>query len=133
MLSGEAVLDAKLTPVSSINGTLTGGSGLAGHITVEDGIEGDTSTEELHLDATLTPTQRIGGVLQGIQTLIGSVTVGNCGYEEYRGDYEVIPKVSSDQVLSTKDKKMNRDVTVFKVPYWETSNESGITVYIGVD
>lgn len=133
MLSGEAVIDARLTPISSISGTLTGDSGLAGHITVEDGIEGDTSTEEIHLDAALTPVQKIGGILQGLDSIIGTITMGGCGIEEYDGAYEIIPRNHTDQVLDTKGKKMKRDVTVFKVPYWRTSNESGMTVYIGVD
>ena len=47
----------------------------------------------------------------------------------YTGTYDVIPKVKG-QVLETKEKYMNDDVTVYGVPYFETSNESGTTVYI---
>lgn len=49
----------------------------------------------------------------------------------YDGDYQVVPK-STEQVLSTKDKKMTDDVTVKAIPYFETSNEEdGVTIFIG--
>ena len=52
---------------------------------------------------------------------------------EYEGDYEVTPRKVADVILQTKDKKMTEDVTVLKIPYWVTSNQSGKTLYIGVD
>ena len=48
----------------------------------------------------------------------------------YEGDYVVIPDIVS-QELETKDKIMNDNVTISDIPYYETSNDSGITVYIG--
>lgn len=50
--------------------------------------------------------------------------------ETYDGSYEVIPSVQ-DQVLYTKSKLMKDDLTVREIPYYETSNLKGITVYIG--
>lgn len=51
-------------------------------------------------------------------------------YDTYTGDYIVIP-TTAEQVLSTQDKIMLDDVTITKVPYYETSNPSGgKTVYI---
>lgn len=47
----------------------------------------------------------------------------------YEGDYEVIPEVVS-QTLETRNKIMRDDVTVREIPYYEVSNESGLTVYI---
>lgn len=47
----------------------------------------------------------------------------------YDGDYLVIPK-TSPQLLETKDKMMLDDVTVTAIPYWETHNPDGMTVYI---
>lgn len=132
MLAGEAVIDATLTPSSSIMGALTATSGISGQISVKDDIDGDASAEELHLEAALTPSQRIGGVLQGIQNVIGAITIGNCSdIETYSGDYEVLPSTIEDKVLNTHGKQMKRDVTVFKTPYYETANLYGDTVYIG--
>lgn len=48
----------------------------------------------------------------------------------YDGDYTVTPKVVP-QTLHTENKVMLHDVTVFEIPYFETSNQSGYTVYIG--
>lgn len=47
----------------------------------------------------------------------------------YPGPYEVIPE-TFDQTLATKDKAMLDDVTVFEIPYAETTNEHGTTVVI---
>lgn len=48
----------------------------------------------------------------------------------YDGNYQVVPK-STEQLLSTKDKQMTDDVTIKAIPYFETSNEDGITIFIG--
>ena len=52
-------------------------------------------------------------------------------HETYFGPYEVIPLAFTDQILETNNKIMTDDVTVFKVPYHETSNLfDGKTAYI---
>ena len=48
----------------------------------------------------------------------------------YTGAYTVIPKAYEETVLQTKEKRMLDDVTVTEIPYYETSNISGTTVYI---
>lgn len=48
----------------------------------------------------------------------------------YDGTYVVTPAANRDQILPTKNKILLEDVTVLKVPYYETSNISGNTVYI---
>lgn len=50
---------------------------------------------------------------------------------KYTGEYEVTPKADSAVVLETAARLMTKDVTVKKIPYFETANESGNTVYIG--
>lgn len=62
------------------------------------------------------------GVGVGTQTYVA--------HESYAGPYEVTP-TSHEQSLDTADKHMRRDVTIHKVPYYETSNEGGgVTVSI---
>lgn len=51
-------------------------------------------------------------------------------YDVYDGQYEVTPSAHNPIVLETREKLMADDVTVNKIPYYETSNESGLTVYI---
>lgn len=54
--------------------------------------------------------------------------------DPYEGAYEVTPKAWKEQILPTKNKIMDDDVTVFKVPYYETSNvHDGLTVFIAED
>ena len=44
---------------------------------------------------------------------------------------EVVPSAFNTQVLPTANKVLKKDVTVQKVPYFETSNvQNGVTVYI---
>jgi hypothetical protein len=50
-------------------------------------------------------------------------------FEEYAGPYTVIP-TPRDQHFETEHKVMKEDLTVTAVPFWETSNDYGNTVYI---
>ena len=50
--------------------------------------------------------------------------------DPYEGDYTVTPKVTA-QVLPTASKIMTDDVTVKAIPYYDTSNLYGTTIYIG--
>lgn len=50
----------------------------------------------------------------------------------YTGRTTVIPKAFQSQTLQTSGKRMNRNVIVTEIPYYETSNDAGgITVTIG--
>lgn len=69
------------------------------------------------------------GVIQSSGTIVGNIAIG--GPEEtYKGSYIVTPKVYP-QSLPTKNKIMKSDVSILEIPYYETSNLSGKTVYIG--
>lgn len=48
----------------------------------------------------------------------------------YQGDYTVIPKAHEATILETRDKTLTDNVTVTKVPFHETSNLSGTTIFI---
>lgn len=50
--------------------------------------------------------------------------------EQYTGELVVTPKAYQEQVLETALKTMPGNVVVLEVPYWETSNPNGQTVYI---
>ena len=60
--------------------------------------------------------------------LDSAIVIG--GGQPYTGEYTVTPKAHDQTILPTKRKQMLDDVTVLEVPYYETSNESGVTVYI---
>lgn len=49
----------------------------------------------------------------------------------YEDSYEIIPK-TTEQVMETKQKLMADDVTIRKIPFYETSNNTGgTTITIG--
>lgn len=52
---------------------------------------------------------------------------------KYDGTYEVTPLAGEQTTLLTAQKYMDSDVTVKQIPYYETSNQSGNTVYIGTE
>lgn len=86
---------------------------------------------ELH--GKLTSTGRLQGSLVGDHHKIqGTLTIPNApGLELYAGPYEVTPKAWEEQILQTDGKLMDGDVTVFRVPYYETINLfDGKTAYI---
>lgn len=54
----------------------------------------------------------------------------NSDAPDYEGTYEVTP-TAQEQTLGTMNRLLRNDVTVHKVPYFETGNESGgVTVSI---
>ena len=86
----------------------------------------------VRIKGTLADLEKITARVFDRQTLKGSITLPkSLAGDPYGGPYEVTPSAESDIVLATKKKSMLDDVTVFKIPYYETSNESGYTVYIG--
>ena len=64
-----------------------------------------------------------------VRTTAGKLIVVD--HDLYAGPYTVIPDQSM-QVLETDRKNMAANVIVEPIPYYETSNEKGTTVYIGV-
>jgi len=50
----------------------------------------------------------------------------------YEGSYEVSPLVGAEIILPTSGKRLEDDVTILEIPYYETTNEAGgYTVIIG--
>lgn len=76
-------------------------------------------------------SEHVAGLVSQRGNISGTVSIGN-GFvpDEYSGDYVVVPKAENEQILKTAHKLMRDDVTVKKVPYFETSNQYGETVYI---
>ena len=85
--------------------------------------------------------ESIGGVIVSDGSIGGRISSdgyikGTIGYrqchevQKYSGSYDVTPR-SYAQTLDTDSKYMEEDVNVRAIPYFETSNEDGTTVYIG--
>lgn len=64
--------------------------------------------------------------------LHGMVSARSIGADIYDGAYTVHSEAHEVQVLPTANKQLLHNITVEKIPYYETSNLSdGITAYIG--
>ena len=93
----------------------------------------------MHVYGEIAGTLKSQGTLSGYLSIkkgiSGILTIPNAvGVDVYTGSYEVTPKAWSIQTLETAHKLLTDNVTVFKVPYYETSNIfDGLTVYIAED
>ena len=53
--------------------------------------------------------------------------------QPYDGPYEITPKINTEQILETRDKRMTEDLTVHQITIAEVSNPyGGKTVTIGI-
>ena len=91
-------------------------------------------SEPITITAELDPQVTLKGSFSGVLSLHGSLTApSSAPVPTYTGAYEVTPLAHSAVVLETEGLKMTDDVTVFKIPYYDTSNPYGTTVYIAED
>lgn len=77
---------------------------------------------------------RLHGTLTAAKgELHGTLSAGTViGVELYEGVYTVHSEAHEVQILPTANKQLTKNITVEKIPYFETSNLSdGITAYIG--
>lgn len=61
---------------------------------------------------------------------VKSKAVAPSSMDIYQGVYNVTPSAYA-QELQTANKMLERNVVVNEIPYYETHNANGITVYIG--
>ena len=81
----------------------------------------------------VTLSGQITGTISDRHSITGTIflpTSYRMDYPEYGGVTDVIPDANDDQVLPTKDTLVLDDITVFKIPAYETSNEVGKTFII---
>lgn len=83
------------------------------------------------LEGSLTAIGTLSGEVVGSPVSLSGELSTNPTIPKYIGEYEVTPKAYEDQILPTQDKLMTDNVTVFKVPRYDTSNlGGGLTVFI---
>ena len=69
--------------------------------------------------------------IKGTYPIHGRVQASD-SIDTYTGDYTVRSQVDADYELATAQKYLSKNITVEKIPYYETSNlADGLTVYIG--
>ena len=73
----------------------------------------------------------VGITVKHEKPTMGVTVVRGESVPKYTGTYEVVPQPWQDVSLETEGKKMEQDVLVHQIPYFETSNTKGTTAYIG--
>ena len=74
----------------------------------------------------------IGNLSMEYKPIKGDITIPpEIPTEIFDGDYTVIAKPFQSSTLPTQGLKMRDDIVILEIPYYETSNVSGKTVYIG--
>lgn len=128
MLNGR--IKAYLSYTDSISGYLSSEHTLSSTLTKENSISGELFKEGSYktLYSDISKIGSISGTLSSEKTISGQLSVDILP-EPYMGEYEVTPK-TVEQYLDTDRKYMKKDVTVFEIPYAETSNVYGTTVTI---
>lgn len=87
----------------------------------------------LHGTLTAAKGELHGTLSPGRANLHGTLSARSViGAELYEGSYTVHSAAHEAQELLTANKHLIKNITVEKIPYYETSNLSdGITIYIG--
>ena len=83
-----------------------------------------------NISGSLNTNLNIVGSLNSINSIVGNIGIGVVEYPDYSGEYEITPQVES-QTLQTKNKILRNNMEIKKIPYYETSNQYGETIYIG--
>ena len=123
-----------INAVGELKGTITAPARLVGTIEQIDNLKGtiDISPSNVsvgQLKAVISNSVLLMGKLNPANKLQGIISAIE-PVESYNGDYTITPKIDS-QTMRTKNKKMEDNITVLAIPYYETSNLTGKTVYIG--
>lgn len=120
-------LTGKLTQISVIEGKLT-----STNSTTLKGTLSPINSQLIGDLVSLQSTQLVGTLHNNYHQVSGILSVSSeKPVENYEGEYIVTPEPFNPQTLETAGLKMQDDVVVLKIPYYETSNETGYTVYIG--
>lgn len=119
-ISTNIALNGKITPVLSLNGKVNNNLSIKGEISNREALKGKISSG-----------LNVLGTIISNNTLNGTLTIGgSASLPDYSGSYEITPKIDS-QTMATQNKIMRRNVNIKAIPYFETSNLYGNTVYIG--
>lgn len=90
----------------------------------------------------LTSQETLSGVIRATLTInpifeisgITEIAPPETVAPEYEYEYNVTPMLGEDLILPTANRTLKDDITINKINYHETSNESGgCTLYIGDD
>lgn len=88
----------------------------------------------ISLTGTISSLGEITGAINFLGKITGELVIPTVvraedEYGFYNGEYDVTPTFN-DQSLATNQKILRKDVTVFEIPTYETSNQFGVTFII---
>lgn len=118
-----------LLETSNVNSNLSNNSNITGSIN-DTKITGNI-TSSININGSLSSNSNLIAKVENINNLDASLNIGGSGsYLDYSGSYDIIPN-QNNQTLQTENRVLRQDLLVEKIPYFETSNDYGKTVYIG--
>lgn len=120
---------SRINEIGALQGHLSTNKELTGQINSIQTLRGTISAPNT-LKGAINTCPSLIGKINLKENLKGTITVPSEHYEHYEGKYTVTPKTIS-QTLHTANLVMDDNVTVLEIPYFETANETGDTVYIG--
>ena len=106
-----------LTDMSTISGVLSTEKSIRGSIRKSNNVIGNLSDNQ-SVQGSVSKIQKSFGTLSSSGTLVGTLNSPTVDIIHYDGSYDVVPK-TYEQVLNTKNKYMDKDVTVLEIPYFE--------------
>ena len=124
-VNGHLKISGRINSVNNLRGRIIASDSLSGGVHAQGQMIG-MMFSELYMNGLLRNPLKLKGTMQATTNLRGfaSASMAYSELEVYDGDYEVTP-TNNEQILHTKHKKMEDDVTVHKTPYSEVSNEYG--------
>lgn len=123
-----------------IGGTVYKDDTISGQINKQQILSGIVNKEQYQkgviqregtIQGTIQKQSTLSGVIKDNNSITGTIgyAEGQSEYPIYDGRYTVIP-TKYEQSLETKNKIVKADIKIKEIPYYETSNISGTTVYI---
>lgn len=118
------VLNGQITDNNKLSGFLTSDNlELTGSLSADEILVGQLISQELNLQGSLSADSIL---MEGIISIPPEIPT-----DIYEGEYEIVSKPFETSEIQTQGLKMRENIVVLEIPYYETSNVSGYTVYIG--
>lgn len=120
-LNNNCKINAQFNKTNNINGFFNANNKIVGVINNNNNLNGKIKNNNVINSALKTNTNA-----NYKSTLSNSNNLPN-----YMDEYDITPTATSSKILNTKNKILKNDIIIEKIPYHETSNEYGYTIYIG--
>lgn len=125
------MLTYELNDILQLDCDITGANPIIGALETDSPQLSVGLNDVVRFNCELSGSASVTQTLSKASTVLGDIKVPKViNPSIYQGDYQATPRAENEVVLPTQGYLMAEDVVVLKVPYYETSNLSGETVYI---